>query len=234
MTTPLRAVLFDKDGTLIDFHRTWGPATGVGLRASAADGAALAAAAVAIGFDLATDSFRPDSAFIAESNDVILALLEPHLDLQAFGEACMVAARETTEAAAGLPQLLDALRSRDIALGIATNDWVEIADDQLQVLGWADRFDVVVGSDSGFGAKPEPGMLLGALARLGVAPEAALMVGDTAHDLHSGRAAGIETVLVTNGHATGEVAPDVAALADIVVESLVDLEAELLTRGRLP
>ena len=71
MTTPLRGMIFDKDGTLVDFHGTWDPATGAGLRAATADEATLRAAADAIGYDLTTGTIRPDSIFVAETNDVI-------------------------------------------------------------------------------------------------------------------------------------------------------------------
>lgn len=234
MTQALEAVLFDKDGTLVDFHATWDAATEVGLRAATLDNASLRAAAEAIGFDLATHRFRSDAVFIAESADVIMAVLEAHVDLPRFEEACMAAAMQTTTAAPGLPDLLHRLQSRSVALAVVTNDWEGIAEDQLAVLGWSELFDAVVGSDTGYGAKPAPDMVLGALDELGVEPDAALMVGDTAHDLHAGRAAGVETVLVTNGAAPASVAPDVVVLADIVVPSLATLEAELVQRGRLP
>lgn len=233
MTVPVRGVIFDKDGTLVDFHATWDSATGAGLRAAAPDAGSLRAAAEAIGYDLETDTIRPDSIFIAETNDVIFGALEPHVDLQVFGEASMRAAETSTVAADGLPHLLHSLRGRGIGLAVATNDWAGIADDQLAVLGWTDLFDVVMGSDSGFGAKPDPGMVLEAARRLGVRPEEALMVGDTPHDLHAGRAAGMETALVTGSGATSAVTAEVAALADMVVASLAHLEAELIRRGRL-
>ena len=233
MTTPLRGMIFDKDGTLVDFHGTWDPATGAGLRAATADEATLQAAADAIGYDLATNTIRPDSIFIAETNDVIFAALEPHLDIEEFGEACMHAAADTTVPADGLPELLTSLRIRGVGLAVATNDWEEIATDQLEILGWSDLFDVVMGSDSGHGAKPEPGMVLEAARRLGVEPAEAIMVGDTAHDLHAGRSAGMETVLVTGSGSTAAVTPEVVGLADIVVTSLAELEAELIGRGRL-
>ena len=227
-------MIFDKDGTLVDFHGTWDPATGAGLRAATADEATLRAAADAIGYDLTTGTIRPDSIFVAETNDVIFAALEPHLDIEEFGEACMEAAADTTVPAHGLPDLLLSLRERGIGLAVATNDWEQIAADQLEILGWRGLFDVVMGSDSGHGAKPEPGMVLEAARRLGVDPAEAIMVGDTAHDLHAGRAAGMETVLVTGSGSTAAVTADVVELADIVVTSLADLEAELRSRGRLP
>lgn len=233
MTNPLRAVLFDKDGTLVDFHATWDGATGAGLEAAAPDRASLIAAADAIGYDLVSRTIRPDSVFIAESNEVIFAALEPHVDLQEFGDACMVAARTSTAPADGLPELLHALRARDIALGVATNDWAEIARDQLGVLGWTALFDVVMGSDSGFGAKPDPEMLLEAARQLGAEPDETLMVGDTAHDVQSGRAAGMATVLVTGSGATGPVPDEAAALADLVITSLADLESTLIERGHI-
>lgn len=233
MTAPVRGVIFDKDGTLVDFHATWDPATGAGLRVATSDETGLRAAAEAIGYDLDTDTIRPDSIFVAETNEVIFAALEPHVDLDVFTRACMEAAGDSTAPADGLPDLLNALRNRGIGLAVATNDWEEIAADQLEILGWVELFDVVMGSDSGFGAKPEPEMVLEAARRLGVEPSEALMVGDTAHDLHAGRAAGMETVLVTGSGSTAAVTTEVLELADIVVTSLAELEAELAARGRL-
>ena len=95
MTTPLRGMIFDKDGTLVDFHATWDPATGAGLRASTPDQATLQAAADAIGYDLETDTIRSDSIFIAETNDVIFAALEPHLPLIEFGDVVGIDQRGT-------------------------------------------------------------------------------------------------------------------------------------------
>ena len=233
MTTPLRAAIFDKDGTLVDFHATWDPATGAGLRSATADEATLRAAAEAIGYDLETNTIRPESIFIAETNDVIFAALEPHVDIEEFGEACMVAANDCTTAADGLPDLLTSLRGRGVGLAVATNDWEQIAADQLEILGWVEHFDVVMGSDSGHGAKPDPEMVLEAARRLGAEPAESIMIGDTAHDLHAGRAAGMETVLVTGSGGTGAVTPEVIDLADIVVQSLAELEPILVARGRL-
>ena len=81
--------IFDKDGTLVDFHATWDPATGAGLRAATSDEATLQAAADAIGYDLETNTIRADSIFIAETNDVIFAALEPHVDIGEFGDALL-------------------------------------------------------------------------------------------------------------------------------------------------
>jgi hypothetical protein len=60
-------------------------------------------------------------------------------------------------------------------------------------------FDFVAGCDSGFGAKPDPGMCLAFAAHLGHAPDTILMVGDSLHDLTAGRAAGMRTVGVLTG-----------------------------------
>ena len=45
-------------------------------------------------------------------------------------------------------------------IGLATNDAEMSARQQLTGLGWLHRFESVIGYDSGFGAKPGPGMLL--------------------------------------------------------------------------
>lgn len=218
-----RAVLFDKDGTLVDFHRTWDRAVGTALRAAAPDERSLVAAAEVLGFDLASDCVDPGSPFVAEPNEVVLALLEPHLDTELFVRAAMEASMETVVAAAGVPALLHRLRAEQVALAVVTNDWAKVARRQLAILDWTDLFDAVVGSDSGFGAKPEPGMVHGALDLLGVAPADALMVGDAIHDVLAGRRAGVSTALVTNGQPAD---PEAAALADVVVHTVAELDLD--------
>ena len=224
----LEAVLFDKDGTLVDFHGTWDKAVGQALRATATDENSLRRAAELIDFDLDGDSIRPTSPLIAESNDVIGALLESVLDIDLLFSIAVEATLQTVTAAVGLPDVLYGLGGLGLRLCVVTNDYEAFAAQQLHALGWADLFAHVVGADSGFGAKPEPSLIHGALALLDVDATQAVIVGDTAHDLRAGRAAGIHTVLVTNGCRPE---PRVTDLADVVVDSLEGLLSALQRAG---
>lgn len=221
-----QAVLFDKDGTLVDFHRTWDAAVGHALRETADDDATLKRAAAALHFDLNTNSILATSALIAESNDVIFELVAPMLDAERLFSVAFERSYHTVAAAKGLPDVLLRLRENDVKLGVATNDYESVVDAQLTTLGWGNLFDVRVGADSGFGAKPEPGMILGALHKLGVDPSRAVMVGDTAHDIKAGARAGVTTVLVTNGQAPPAAASE---QADLVIDNLGDLLEALQT-----
>ncbi len=221
---PITAVLFDKDGTLIDFHRTWDAAVGQALREAAPSVEVMHRAAELLDFDLGSNSIRPGSVIVAESNDVITTLLEPILDASRWLEIVLTSAMTMVTAAAGVPDALHELRACEISLGVVTNDDANVAARQLEILGWRDLFAQVVGADSGFGAKPEPGMITGVLALLGVEPSNAIVVGDSGHDLEAGRRAGVTTVLVTNGVSN----ESLAAMADITIESV----AELLSRLR--
>ena len=72
-------VLFDKDGTLFDFHKTWGGWTR-GFIEDLAGGADKAGpVAAAMGYDLDQSAFRPDSIVIAGSVDVWADHILPHL-----------------------------------------------------------------------------------------------------------------------------------------------------------
>ena len=226
----VRAVLFDKDGTIVDFHRTWDLAVGTALRSSAPSAAALQKAAAALEFDLATNTIRPGSPLIAESNHSVAALVDSILPIDAFFAAIRVASASHAAPAIGVPELFVALQRRGIVLGVVTNDFESSAADQIAGLGWSEYFTAVVGSDSGFGAKPAPGMVIGALGLLGVPADEAVLVGDTTHDLDAGNGAGVTTVLVSNG----EVVPSAhAALATLTIDRLNELIPRLTAAGRL-
>ncbi|GAB4264306.1 MAG: HAD family hydrolase [Pararhodobacter sp.] len=207
----IRGILFDKDGTLFDFQATWGAwARGLIDELTEGDAARAAALADAMAFDLQTARFRPDSVVIAGTGREAAELLAPLLpgwEIEAL-EACVAdkAAHLAPVEAIPLAPLLDRLRAAGYRLGIATNDFEEVARAHVGPLG--DRFDFIAGFDSGHGGKPEPGMLLAFARAVGLAPEAVLMVGDSRHDLIAGRAAGMATLAVLTGVATeAELAP---------------------------
>lgn len=213
------AVIFDKDGTLLDFQKTWGGVVERVVRAlapSVDDGKRIADE---LGFSLDTYAFAPDSVLIAESNAVIadrISRIAPAVDLAALERQVSIAAEGATAARDGAAELLAALATSRIPVAVATNDSAETARSQLRELGWLDQFVAVVGYDSGHGAKPDGAMVAAALDVTGALPHRAAMVGDSSHDLDAGRAAGLVTVYVGPD-------PAVAETADIAVEHLASL-----------
>lgn len=217
------AILFDKDGTLFDFQATWSGWIAGMLRVLAqGDGVLEAVLAEAVGFDPETGLFDPASPVIAGTPLEVAEELHPHLP-QPPPIGVLVehlnAAAATAPMAEAVPLVpyLDGLLARGLKLGVVTNDAEAPARAHLDQVGVLTAFDVVVGCDSGHGAKPAPGPVLGALAALDTAPEAAVMVGDSLHDLMAGRAAGLRTVGVLTGLAArGDLAPFAdAVMADV-------------------
>jgi pyrophosphatase PpaX len=91
------------------------------------------------------------------------------------------------------------LRERGHPLAIVTSKANSVTHRTLAHVGLDDAFPVVVGSDSCAQHKPHPEPVHTALALLGYAPHEAVFVGDSPHDLHAGRAAGVVTVAAAWG-----------------------------------
>jgi phosphoglycolate phosphatase len=133
-------------------------------------------------------------------------------------------AQAVMQPAVDLPRVLGALRSRGIRLGLATNDTEAPARAHLTAAGVLDLFDFVAGCDSGWGGKPGAGQLLAFAAQLNIAPENAAMVGDSLHDLHAARSAGMAAVAVLTGVA---VADELSPHADVVLDNIGGIAAWL-------
>lgn len=216
------AILFDKDGTLFDFGATWNAWANT-LLMRLADGQRDRAIAVGnmIGFDLDAGVFAPDSFVIAGTPDELVETLAPafpNLSKPAlFALINEEAAAAPMAEAVPLAPLLERLSASGLRLGVATNDAEAPAYAHLDAAGVRHWFDFIAGSDSGYGAKPEPGQLLAFCSSVGVAPDRVLMVGDSTHDLMAGRAAGMRTVAVLTGLAT---AADLQPFADLVLPDI--------------
>ena len=220
------AVIFDKDGTLFDFRSSWA-AWAENLIAGLATGPDHCMVLQRVlGFDIATKAWAQDSPVVAMTTVEIAEILAPYvpdLTLEQLAARMDDLARKTAMIpAVDLVAVLGTLRSHGLVLGVATNDTKAAAVAHLSAAGVLDLFDFVAGCDSGWGGKPAPGQLLAFAAQTGIAPARTAMVGDSLHDLHAARAAGMLAVAVLTGVA------DAATLgphADVVLRDIAALAA---------
>jgi phosphoglycolate phosphatase len=219
---PIRGLVFDKDGTLFDFHRTWSGWTAALIADLAdGDGERKARLAASLGFDLEAGRFLKTSPIIAGTVEVSVAAIRavrPDLEEGRLRSLLVeTAARVEPVPPVPLAPLLDALTRAGYRLGIATNDAEKAARAQLARAGVLDRFGFVAGYDSGFGAKPGTGMLHAFCDWAGLRPGEVAMIGDSTHDLHPARAAGMAVVAVLTGPAEHD---DLAPHADVVLPDI--------------
>jgi phosphoglycolate phosphatase len=231
----LKGILLDKDGTLIDFDATWGPAAYEVMRTLAeGDPRKLAALVEVSHYVLDERRFLPTSPLLAGSSAGYGPLWAEALGREA-GPALFTEMDELFRfwgleslSPVGVPaEVAAALVQRGYRLGIATNDAELSARDQARALALEPFIDFVAGYDSGFGAKPEPGMVHGFADACGFATSEIALVGDTRHDLDAARAAGAIPVAVLTGPRGPAAWPDLAPYADFVIPSIAALPALL-------
>jgi pyrophosphatase PpaX len=94
------------------------------------------------------------------------------------------------------PGVLDAVReikAAGLATGLVTSKNRQGAIRGLQLVGLEALMDVLVCADEVTNPKPHPEPVEKAVALLGAEPATTIYVGDSVHDMHSGRAAGVKT-----------------------------------------
>lgn len=227
----LAGILFDKDGTLIDFDKTWGPAAHAVMTTLARGDRARLNDLMAVSHYVEDERrFRPTSPLVAGSSAAYGPLwarvLGRPAGLALYGEMDRLFREEGLRSLSpiGDPAAVAAQLARaGYALGIATNDAEASARAQGEVLGLAPHLAFVAGYDSGFGSKPEPGMVRAFARHLGVPPDRIAMVGDSAHDLAAARSAGAMAIAVLSGPAGEAARAELAQLADHVIGSIGDL-----------
>jgi phosphoglycolate phosphatase len=221
-----RAVLFDLDGTLLD----------------TLDDIADAANAVLEGEGFPTHPAGDFRKFIGEGVAVLFrrALPAGIGDDPAFVGRLVEAFREEygrcwnvkTRPYEGIPELLDALTVRGLALALLSNK----PDDFTRLCAGAylDRwpFRVVLGARDGVPRKPDPAGAFEVAGRLELPPSAIVYVGDSAVDIETARRAGMVPVGVSWGFRPVEELREAGAVAviDRPGDLLAVLESPLAAR----
>jgi len=229
----MRGILFDKDGTLLEFEATWTPVlTRLALEVAEGDAARVAALLDAGGLDPVTRRFRAGSAIGAGTTHTIASFWHP--DLPPGELAARVAAMDRafhdhgayhSVPIPGAVEALAALATEGYILGVVTNDTTAAAQVALAGTGLLQHVTRVIGYDAVAHAKPAPDMVLAFAEAENIAPSDLAVVGDNRHDLEMARAAQVGLVVgVTSGNGS---AADLAPLADVVLSSVAELPAWL-------
>jgi len=99
----------------------------------------------------------------------------------------------------GVVEAVRAVRQAGLRTGLVTSKTREGALRGLRRIGLVDAIEVVIGADDVREHKPHPEPVLRALDELGAPARGAVYVGDSVHDMRSGRAAGTATAAVLWG-----------------------------------
>jgi phosphoglycolate phosphatase len=213
---PARLVVFDLDGTLVDSSRDLATGVNRALRRVAPLAPSLPEEVVR--------SFIGSGARILITRSLAAAGLTHPVDevLPVFLEEYARCLLDETRLYPGAEEALDGLGGRTLA--VLTNKPGDMSRTILAGLGVGDRFFRIYGAGDVETRKPDPGGLLRIASEAGIEPGAAVMVGDSAVDVRTGRAAGTLTVGVTYGFDRASFRDDPP---DLLVSRLTELAPRL-------
>jgi phosphoglycolate phosphatase len=226
------AIVFDKDGTLMDLDAAWAPAAKQWVELAAAGDTGLqerlklelgvaADGSLLDGGSMATEMMGQ----IASRTQAVLA------EVVSEGEAIL----RVEEAALTIGELeiavepigdvlgaMERLGDAGFVLAIASSDDTDQIFEDLAALGVVDLIAAVAGGDGPWDPKPDPGCLLALADGLSIDPGRMLMIGDSMTDVGAARAAGLPGVV---GVSRADGTCSIAAMVDAVIASIDELLA---------
>ena len=194
----IKAVLFDKDGTLIDVNGTWVPFYKAMLKQEQGlSSAEVETKMIAAGLDPVTNTFRAGSTLAGGTTRQLVALWWPDASADEHEKITYRLDHEFAPLALShltplmpLPPVFEALKALGLQLGVATNDGEVSAKRHMDALKVAHFFTAILGADSVAMPKPSGQMVQMFAERAGILPHEIAMAGDNTHDLEEARNGG--------------------------------------------
>ena len=221
-TSPLKAVLFDVDGTLVhsnDAHaHAW-------VRAFAEHGIEVPFDAVRRLIGMGGDKLMPRVSPIAEESPAGQEIAGRRKEI--FKRECLPQLR----ALPGAAELVSAVKARGYVVVAASSAKKEELGPLLQVAGAEALMDATTSSDDAEESKPDPDIITAALKRAGVGATEAVMIGDTPYDIEAATRAGVSTIAFRSGGWQDADLEGAIAIYDHPRDLLEQIETSPLARG---
>ncbi len=235
-----QAIIFDKDGTLIDFDFMWGTWTlQLAERLQSVTSLdAREALCFSYGYDIARKKILPDGKLTCTP---MWRLREMMIEVaQSLGlseDSARCAVKEAwfvpnpvslAKPFTNVQKLFANIQKRGIKIAIATTDDRDPTQAMLHAFGVADLVDTMVCANDGIKAKPAPDMVTTICARMTVDPRKTIVIGDTVADMRMARSAGAGYVIgVLSG--VGSLA-NLTPLADILMDTIDSLQDSFIIK----
>jgi phosphoglycolate phosphatase len=238
-----QAIIFDKDGTLIDFDAMWGNWTlQLAYRLKTSVGLDIRQALCeCYGYDIARSKILPDGKLTCTPMWRLRELMIEEvksLGISTIEASCAVEkawhvpdpvtlAKPFTD----IHKLFANIHKLGIKIAIATTDDRIPTEAMLEAFGVRDLVATMVCANDGIKAKPAPDMITTICARLNVDPYKVIVIGDTVADLQMARSAGAGYIIgVLSG--VGSLA-NLTPLADILIDTVDTLQESFIPKEHI-
>ncbi len=236
---PAELIVFDKDGTLIDFYRLWGGRAQKCVHALADHlGSRELSDRLfqALGYDpstgIATSEGPLATAPLARLLDIARSVLieygfSPDTSRSLVRDrfaVCLgaIPSPDLIVPLGGAQRLLARLTGAGVTVAVVTSDDRPATQAALEILGVDPQIGYLVCGDDPVANKPAPDALIQICQQSGISPDRAIVVGDNPGDLIMGRRAGARCCIgVLSGTSNRE---ELAPVADLILDSFGEIE----------
>ena len=205
---PLKLIMFDLDGTLVDTVQDITDSLNYALKPSGTK-------SLTIG-----DTMEMVGEGISRLIEKALPAEKRHLKNTVVKRFLGYYSEHLTEKSRGYPHVEETLKNlTDFKKAVISNKREDLSKRLIEELGLAVYFDLIIGSDTAGERKPSAIPVLYIISKLGVSPEESIIVGDSNFDVEAGKKAGVKTVAVTYGYRHRELLTG----ADYIIDDIREL-----------